>query len=165
MVNEKTGAPVADGEVGSLVVTPLWTNHATPFLRWSSGDLVSHRAAGATKGPFGVFPVIKHAHRTIGFFKIRGVNLSHAEFEDFMFRRPEINDFKAELVATAGNDALRLAIEVKRGADAARIAAALAAETKRVFEVTPEVEVLPTGILAREFESAVKAPRFTDKRG
>lgn len=165
VVDEKTGAPVPDGEVGSLVVTPLWTNHATPFLRWSSGDLVSYRAAGATTGPFGVFPVIKHAHRTVGFFKIRGVNLSHAEFEDFMFRRPEIGDFKAELVATSGNDALRLAIEVRRGADAAAAASALAADTKRTFEVTPDVEVLLTGTLAREFESAVKAPRFVDKRG
>jgi phenylacetate-CoA ligase len=165
VVDEKTGAPVSDGEVGSLVVTPLWTNHATPFLRWSSGDLVTYRPEGATTGPFGVFPVIRHAHRTIGFFKIRGVNLSHAEFEDFIFRRPEINDFKAELVTTSGNDALRLAIEVKRGVDATRIAAAVAADTKRVFEVTPDVDVLPTGTLAREFESAVKAPRFADKRG
>ena len=28
----------------------------------------------------------KHAHRTTGFFKVRGINLNHAEFEDFMFR-------------------------------------------------------------------------------
>ena len=32
---------VPEGEIGTLCVTPLWTNHATPFLRWNSGDLVS----------------------------------------------------------------------------------------------------------------------------
>jgi len=34
-------APVDEGNVGCLVVTPLWTNNVTPFLRWSSGDLVT----------------------------------------------------------------------------------------------------------------------------
>src|SRR5467141_3393102 len=42
-----SGAPVADGEVGSLIVTPLWRNNMTPFLRWSSGDLVSLSPQGA----------------------------------------------------------------------------------------------------------------------
>ncbi len=49
--------PVAEGESGTLVVTPLWTNNVTPFLRWSSGDLVIwHEHADGT-GPFSVFPV------------------------------------------------------------------------------------------------------------
>ena len=39
----QTQAPVADGEVGALVVTPLCTNNITPFLRWLSGDLVMLR--------------------------------------------------------------------------------------------------------------------------
>jgi phenylacetate-CoA ligase len=165
VVDEKTGLPVPEGTIGSLVVTPLWTNHATPFLRWSSGDLVTYRAEGATTGPFRVFPVIKHAHRTVGFFKVRGVNLSHAEFEDFMFRQPAVGDFKAELINAGGNDVLKLYVEVRRGADADGVAREVAAGTKRGFEVTPEIVVLPMGTLAREFESAVKAPRFADKRG
>ena len=36
--------------------------------------------------------------------------------------------------------------------------------TKAAFEVTPEVVVLETGTLAREFESSIKAPRFVDRR-
>ncbi|MBM3573146.1 MAG: phenylacetate--CoA ligase family protein, partial [Alphaproteobacteria bacterium] len=165
VVDEETGMPVGEGEVGSLVVTPLWTNHVTPFLRWGSGDSVTYREHGASSGPFSVFPVVKHAHRTVGFFKVRGVNLSHSEFEDFMFGLPEVNDFKAELVNAGGNDALVLSIEVKRGADVATIARMVVAATKGKFEVTPEVTVLATGTLAREFESAVKAPRFADKSG
>ena len=35
---------------------------------------------------------------------------------------------------------------------------------KRTFEVTAEVEVLPLGTLAAEFERSIKAPRFVDKR-
>src|SRR5881392_782318 len=47
VVDEKTGEAVRDGETGSLVVTPLWGNSMTPFLRWSSGDLVSITSKGA----------------------------------------------------------------------------------------------------------------------
>ena len=73
-------------------------------------------------GPFSVFPRIKHAHRTAGFFKIRGVNLGHQDLEDFMFRHLEIGDFRAEAVNEGGNDILRLSIEVRRGTDASGMA-------------------------------------------
>src|SRR5713101_301246 len=94
VLDEEFRAPVAEGEVGHLVVTPLWTNNVTPFLRWSSGDLVTWRQGDDGSSPFSVFPLVKHAHRTAGFFKIRGINFNHSEFEDFMFRNAEIGDFK-----------------------------------------------------------------------
>jgi phenylacetate-CoA ligase len=164
VVDPETHAPVREGEVGALVVTPLWTNRCTPFLRWLSGDLVTCREADDGSGPFAVFPLVKHAHRTTGFFKVRGVNINHPEFEDFMFRDAAVNDFKCELLAAAGNDVLRVSIEVKRGADAAAVSAAMVQGIKRTFEVTPEIVVLETGTLAREFEASVKAPRFADRR-
>jgi len=111
-----------------------------------------------------VFPILKHTQRTTGFFKIRGVNINHAEFEDLMFALEDITDFKAEAVASAGLDALRLSVELRRGCDAASATAAIAQRTKTVFEVTPEIVVLATGFLAKEFESNVKAPRFVDAR-
>ena len=116
--------------------------------------------------PFSVFPLVRHAHRTLGFFKVRGININHADFEDFVFGNPAINDFKAELLAGAeGLDVFRVAIETRRGEDGAAAAHALREQVKQKFEVTPEVELLPGGTLAREFESAIKAPRFADKRG
>ena len=36
---------------------------------------------------------------------------------------------------------------------------------KQKFELTPEIVLLESGTLAREFESAIKAPRFMDRRG
>ena len=39
VLDQGTLQPVSEGEVGVLVVTPLFTNHVTPFLRWNSGDL------------------------------------------------------------------------------------------------------------------------------
>jgi phenylacetate-CoA ligase len=165
VIDPATGRPVPEGTIGSLVVTPLFTNTITPFLRWSSGDLVTWRAEGASDTPFSVFPVIKHAHRTTGFFKVRGINLNHAELEDFMFRNLAVSDFKAELVAVRDLDCLRVSIEVAPGGDAQAVAAALAETWRNTFEVTPEVVVLARGTLAKEFESGVKAPRFVDRRG
>jgi phenylacetate-CoA ligase len=107
---------------------------------------------------------MEHALRTEGFFKVRGVNINHGDLEDFMFTEQAVTDFRAEAVSTAGNDTLRLLIELRRGMDPAAIAPGLQAAVKAKFELTPEIEVLETGTLAREFERSVKAPRFVDKR-
>jgi phenylacetate-CoA ligase len=165
-VDEKTGEILPPGEVGAFCQTPLWTGNATPFLRWNSGDLVTYIEAGESGGPYAdVFPMIRHANRTTGFFKIRGVNINHSEFEDFMFQNSAVNDFQAVL-KTAANalETLEVRIEVKRGADATGAAGAVAAAVKKTFEVSPEVKVLTLGTLAKNFESSIKAPRFVDER-
>lgn len=167
VVDPETGVPVPNGEVGTLCVTPLWTNHATPFLRWNSGDIVSLIERSPASGPWAeLFPMIKHASRTTGFFKIRGVNINHAEFEDLIFRQVQVNDFQAQLLtdSASAREDLKVLIEIKREADSAKVSAELADIIKKTFEVTPRIEILPTGTLAAEFESSVKAPRFVDKR-
>jgi phenylacetate-CoA ligase len=164
VLDPETHVPVREGAVGCLVVTPLWTNNITPFLRWSSGDLVTWQRGDDDSGPFSVFPLVKHAHRTSGFFKIRGVNLNHAEFEDFIFRNRDVGDFKAELVSDKDLGVLLLSIEVRRGVDPLAACEMLQAAVRDNFGMTPRVVVLETGTLAREFETSVKMPRFADRR-
>src|SRR5919206_1001239 len=60
-VLDDQGNPVRDGEVGSLVVTALWSNTLTPFLRWSSGDLVSISPSSGGRRPWSLFPMMRHA--------------------------------------------------------------------------------------------------------
>jgi phenylacetate-CoA ligase len=162
-----TGRAVPEGEVGTLCVTPLWTNHATPFLRWNSGDLVSFASRSAGPGRFAeLFPVIKHANRTTGFFKVRGVNVNHAEFEDMMFRNADVLDFQAVLETEAKTDreCLRVLIEIKGACVPDAACAAVAEAVKNTFEISPAVQVLERGSLAAEFERSLKAPRFVDRR-
>jgi len=42
------GKPVDEGEQGVLVMTPLWSNTVTPFLRWLTGDIVTMRRQRGT---------------------------------------------------------------------------------------------------------------------
>jgi phenylacetate-CoA ligase len=165
VLDPKTFEPAKEGEVGTLVVTSLWSNNVTPFLRWSSGDLVTYSEADDGAGAFSVFPRIRHAHRTTGFYKVRGVNLGHQELEDFMFGHVEIGDFRAEALNEGGNDVLRISIEVRRGADAAALSRSLGLAMRERFELAPHIVVLEAGTLAREFEANVKAARFLDRRG
>jgi phenylacetate-CoA ligase len=166
VVEETTGEPVSDGEVGSLVMTALTNNNITPFLRWNSGDLVSMSSEGHGNGPWSVFPVMHHARRTVGFFKVRGVNINHNELEDLMFFNQAIQDFKAEVIATdAGNDLLRILVEPRRGLDAGEVRHGIVTGVQSRFEVTPEIVILESGTLGKEFESTIKAARFVDRRG
>jgi phenylacetate-CoA ligase len=132
----------------------------TPFLRWSSGDLVSFSSEGRGDGPWSVFPMLRHARRTVGFFKVRGVNINHADLEDALFRDPEVVDFRAEVANEGDNDVLRLFVET-RTQDESRVAETV----RKTFQISPQVSLLPRGTIAREFEAAIKPPRFVDKRG
>jgi phenylacetate-CoA ligase len=161
VLDERSGRPVPDGEVGSLVVTPLWNNTMTPFLRWSSGDLVSlERGKPQDKLPWSVFPILRHARRTVGFFKVRGVNINHADLEDALFRDPDVVDFRAEVLNEGDNDVLRLFVETRSGQPENAVDS-----VRKTFQITPQVTLLARGTIAREFEAAVKPPRFVDRRG
>jgi phenylacetate-CoA ligase len=164
VLDPKSHEPVKEGETGTLIVTALGSNNVTPFLRWSSGDLVTYSEADDGAGPYAVFPRIKHAHRTSGFFKVRGINLGHQDLEDFMFRHAEIGDFRAEALNEGGNDLLRLSIECRRGVDGSAICRLIADEVKTKFELLPHVVLVETGTLAKEFEANIKASRFVDRR-
>jgi phenylacetate-CoA ligase len=159
-VLDERGAPVKEGEVGSLVVTALWSNTMTPFLRWSSGDLVTLSASAGGSHPWSIFPIMRHARRTVGFFKVRGVNINHADLEDAMFRDPAVVDFRAEVTNQGANDVLHLHVETRTGA-----AQPIVDMMRKTFQITPEVTLLERGTIAKEFEANVKAPRFVDKRG
>jgi phenylacetate-CoA ligase len=68
-------------------------------------------------------------------------------------------------VNKGGNDILKLSIEIRRGGNPDALVKALIAQVKQTFELVPQILVLESGTLAREFEANVKAARFVDRRG
>ena len=166
VVDETTGEPAPEGDVGALVITPLVNNNVTPFLRWFSGDLISISAPTDGDRPWSIFPVMRHARRTVGFFKVRGVNINHSELEDLMFFNQAVTDFKAEVHnAESGLDVLRLLIEPRRGIDIAALKQGILDDVAKSFQLTPEITFLEHGTIGKEFEASIKAARFVDRRG
>lgn len=165
VVDPDTSKVLPAGEQGVLVMTSLWTNTMTPFLRWNMGDIGTMVEHGATSGPLAVYPVFRHAARTAGFFKVRGININHNDFEDFMHRQEAVTDFRLEVAEGGTLDVLRLQLEAKRDVARAELERRLLAEIKRAFEVTPAIEFLEVGTLAQLFLNDVKAKRFVDSRG
>ena len=165
VLNEITGEPVAEGETGILVMTPFWNNEITPFLRSETGDYVSFHERGKTDGPLSIYPMIRHAARTSGYFKVRGVNINHSDFEDFMNRQLEITDFKVEVSESDTLDEITISIEVAKKTDQRRVMDTLRAEVRRIFEVSADIVQIAPGSLEREFQSQVKQKRFVDQRG
>jgi phenylacetate-CoA ligase len=167
VVDEATGEILPEGETGAFLVTPLLTGNATPFLRWNSGDIVTMHGQGTSGHVYAdLFPMIRHAHRTAGFFKVRGVNVNHTEFEDFMFADPKVNDFQVVLkTGDSGLEDMIVRLELKRGTDADGAVGDLTTRIRNTFEVTVETELLPAGEIGRDFEKFMKAPRFVDERG
>jgi phenylacetate-CoA ligase len=109
---------------------------------------------------------MRHARRTVGFFKVRGVNINHSELEDLMFFNQGVTDFKAEVHnAESGLDILRLFIEPKRNVDVAVLKQGILGDVVKSFQVTPEVTFLEHGTIGKEFETSIKAARFVDRRG
>lgn len=165
VVDPATNEPLPPGRQGVLVMTSLWTNTMTPFLRWNMGDIGTMVEHSSTTGPLAVYPVFRHAARTAGFFKVRGININHNDFEDFMHRQEAVTDFRLEVAESGTLDVLKLQLEAKRDANRPELERRLLAEIKRAFEVTPTIEFLEVGTLAQLFLNDVKAKRFVDSRG
>lgn len=164
ILDPETLTPVTEGKAGLLVVTSLVTNNATPFLRWNTGDIVTLRKGTPQGTGYDVFPVIKHTHRTAGFVKVRGVNIGFTDFEDLMFRTPEVADFRVAITFDGTADHLKLFMEPAPAAPG-NAADTVAGIVKHTFEITPDIEVLEPGSIAKSFEGSFKPPRFKDERG
>ena len=156
--------PVAEGEVGLLVVTPLFTNNATPFLRWNSGDLVTYSPAKNDGSAFGAYPVIKHSQRTEGFFKIRGVNINHSDFEELLRAQAGVREFRLEAYNDGGLDQLKLSVEVDPQVNTEELTNSLSNAISATFEQRCEIHIAQLGEIASELQKSIKPVRFIDSR-
>ena len=158
-------APVADGEVGMVVVTPLHNSHATPFLRWASGDLGSLVPHCVCEGSFSSRPRLRLAGRTSGFSKVKGVNVGHQELDDALLRLDALADYMAWAEEAEGGDRLRIEVEAAPGVAQEELAAGVTDRVRSAFEIRPLVTPVARGTIARRLEGQVKQVRFQDTRG
>lgn len=164
VLNPETLEPVGENEAGLLVVTSLTTNNATPFIRWNSGDIVTMRSAKEGADGFGLFPLVKHTHRTAGFVKVRGINIGFTDLEDLMFDQSTVSDFRVEVISKEGLDYLDLHIEFADEINEKEAREAVTASIQRVFGVTARIKAAENGSIAKRFEGDFKPVRIQDLR-
>ena len=145
IVRPGTGDPVADGEVGEVVVTTF--NPSYPLIRFGTGDMSAimdgaspcGRTNARIKGWMG------RADQTT---KVKGMFVHPGQIADVVKRHPEIA--KARLVVTGrtGNDVMTLHAEVAGGGDA--LADAVKQSIQTVTKLRGEVALVAPGSLAND---------------
>ena len=145
IVRPGTGDPVAEGEVGELVVTTL--NADYPLIRFGTGDLTAvlpgqcptGRTNQRIKGWMG------RADQTT---KVRGMFVHPGQVDQVVKRFPEV--LKARLVVSGemANDQMHLHVESSRATDA--LQTALAQAVRDVTKLRAEVVFATPGSLAND---------------
>ncbi len=165
IVDPESGAPLAEGERGELVITTL-TREAMPVLRYRTRDLTSmvreRCACGRTTARIDWF-----TGRVDDMLVIRGVNVFPSAVEEVLLRFPELSpNYRIFVDRPAGGlDALLVEVEHHPEAsfgDAAVFARTVGGRLAEVLLVSLEVRVVPPGTIERI--EAGKAKRVIDRR-
>jgi phenylacetate-CoA ligase len=145
IVRPGTGDPVAEGEVGELVVTTL--NPDYPLIRFGTGDLTAvlpgqcptGRTNQRIKGWMG------RADQTT---KVRGMFVHPGQVDQVVKRFPEV--LKARLVVSGemANDQLHLHVETSQATEA--LQAAVAQAVRDITKLRAEVVLTTPGSLAND---------------
>jgi len=162
VVDPETGEPLADGELGELVLTSL-TREATPVLRYRTGD-VTRLCPPAAPHPF------RRMERVLGrcddMLIVRGVNLFPRQIEELVLETAALAaHYRIDVRRDGALDRLCVTVE-----PAAGVAAEVCEEAGRTLGrrikdrlgINAEVMLVDPGALAR---SEGKARRVFDHRG
>jgi phenylacetate-CoA ligase len=141
-----SGAPVADGTTGELVLTPLG-REASPLLRYRTGDLVRKRPGPGFVLEGGILG------RTDDMLVVRGVNIFPSAVDAIVRALPEVAEYRVHV--TRHGAMTELAIEIESDDDTAP--ARLATKLTESFTLRIPVTLVASGTLPR-FE--LKARRW-----
>jgi phenylacetate-CoA ligase len=161
-----SGAPVADGTPGDIVVTCLYKDDIYPIVRFNTHDVTQVLTTPSSLG--------WHYRRIAGFLgrsdnmvKVRGINVFPQSLAPILEERA---DFAGEFLCTAvrdaaGRDELIVAVET-RGARGEGDAAPYRELLRRKLGVEVKVELVAPGTLAplTGTETRQKPVRLIDKR-
>ena len=160
IIDPETGAVLADGEKGELVLTSL-SKEALPIVRYRTRDLTRLLPPTARA----MRRIEKITGRSDDMLKIRGVNLFPTQIEELILAHPALAPHYQLHVERPGNlDELTVLVERAQGAGGAEGDAAgarLAHQVKSRIGVSIDVRVVESGGIER---SVGKAKRVVDKR-
>ncbi len=165
IIDPETLEPVADGEIGELVLTTL-DREAMPLIRYRTRDLTriitgecscgrTHKRLDRFKG------------RSDDMFIVKGVNIFPMQIEKILMQYPEVGTNYLITIETMGNND-EIIIEVELGdaftddyAKLQDLSRSMTRTLKDELLVTPKVKLVGSGTLPK---SEGKAIRVVDKR-
>ncbi|MBL8702124.1 MAG: AMP-binding protein [Alphaproteobacteria bacterium] len=147
IVRPGTGDPVADGEVGEVVVTTL--NPDYPLIRFATGDLsmllpgvsACGRTAPRLKGWMG------RADQTT---KVRGMFVHPSQVAEICRRHPAIAKCRVVVDRDGANDTMTFRVEVAAADRGAALEAAIGAAIQSVAKLRGDVVFVDTGSLPND---------------
>lgn len=163
LLDVQTGAAVAPGETGDMVVTCLFKDDIAPCIRFNTHD-ISHELLGANVSGMAFRRIAGFKGRSDNMVKLRGINVFPHAIGAIIENRPELTgEFVCRVARdAAGRDAMTVLLESRDG-DAASLAALLRAG----LGVEVEVELCPPGGTASltQIDVRQKPIRLIDERG
>ena len=145
IVRPGTGDPVADGEVGEVVVTSFSREY--PLLRFATGDLSAVLAGPSPCGRSNmrIKGWLGRADQTT---KIKGMFVHPEQIAEVLKRHPEAG--KARLVVDNPGDGDTMVLSVEAGSDESGLATAMADTLQSVTKLRGTVEIVSPGGLPND---------------
>ena len=163
VIDPETGARVAEGEAGELVITTL-TKEALPMLRYRTRDITRVTTAPCDCGRTHL-RILRITGRNDDMLIIRGVNVYPSQVEAVLIGRTDIAPHYQLVIERRGSlDHVTVEVEANPGVDSAafeRIANDVTHHIKSMIGITTDVTVKPAGAIPR---SQGKAVRVRDLR-
>lgn len=157
-----SGAPVAKGETGDMVVTCLYKDDIAPCIRFNSHD-ITHEFDG--RGEIVFKRIAGFKGRSDNMVKLRGINVFPHAIGAIIENRPDLTgEYVCHLRRDASQkDHMTVTLESRGGSDAGELAEVL----RRGLGVEVEVALVAPGktATATEIDTRQKPLRLIDQRG
>lgn len=156
VLHPDTHEPVASGETGELILTPLGRS-ASPLLRYRTGDMV--RVAWDESQNFGR-PEAAFLGGILGRYDdmviVRGVNLYPSAIDEIIRRCGDVNEYRVEICAKASMTEMKIQVEPIAGYDHPEtLPHRLSTELYKMYHLRIPIETVAPGTLPR-FEMKAK---------
>ena len=147
IVRPGTGDPVAEGEVGEVLVTSF--NDDYPLLRFATGDLSAVLP--------GVSPCGRTNTRIKGWMgradqttKVRAMFVHASQVAEFVRRHPQVRKARLVISGEMANDVMTLVCEVDATAQQPELQAGLVASIRELTKLRGEVSMVAPGSLPND---------------
>ena len=147
IVRPGSGDPVADGEVGEIVVTNL--DPAYPLIRFATGDMSAIMPGSSPCGRTNtrIKGWMGRADQTT---KVRGMFVHPKQINEIVKRHPEIVKARLTVDSSDGRDRMTLGCEIALDAAATALHDSIYASIQTVTKLRAEVSLLPLGSLPND---------------